>query len=160
MGAETAALYCQVVGSKRAREKEEPPRLSLATALPLSVWQDHLAPRLSRVEAARLRKVSQALRGVMAECPVDLGDVRSYTLKDALTCFSAAQNMDLFILRKLPAGRRSKVVQLLRQHGGTLKRVVPEGDGAEQVIDSAVRLGALPKLTYFKVTASSTEHGQ
>jgi hypothetical protein len=46
---------CQVAGGKRARDEGEPPRLSLATALPLSVWQDHLTPRLSRVEAARLR---------------------------------------------------------------------------------------------------------
>jgi hypothetical protein len=153
-------MIYQVVGSKRAREKEEPPRLSLATALPLSVWQEHLAPRLSRVEAVRLSTVCQALRGVMSECPVDVGEVRSYSLEDALTCFPAAQSMDLVILRKLQSGRRSKVVHLLRRHGETLKHVRPRGEGAEQAIDSAVRLGALPKLTYFKMIASCTQHGQ
>jgi hypothetical protein len=151
---------CQVAGGKHPRDEGEPPRLSLATALPLSVWQDHLTPRLSLGEAVQLRVVCKALRGVVHECPVGVGAVRANMLKEALKCFPAAQSMDIILKGKPPAPRKSRLVQLLRQHGGTLKRVVPQGDGAEQLLERAVRGGALPKLTYFKMTASSTEHGQ
>jgi hypothetical protein len=149
-----------VVGNKRARDEVEPPCLSLATAVPLSVWQDHLTPWLSRVEAVRLRRVCKTLRGVMDECPVDLGAVRADVLADALTCFPAAPGVNMVVAKELPAARKSKLLKLLRQHGGTLKRVTAEEDRAKQLLYSAVRARALPKLTYFKMTASSTEHGQ
>jgi hypothetical protein len=95
-----AELLCslQVAGGKRARDAGEPRRLSLVTALPLSVWQDHLVPMLSSKEANLLRGVCKALRGVMDECPVELGDVRAEKLKAALTCFPAAQSL----ARRLP----------------------------------------------------------
>jgi hypothetical protein len=110
--------------------------------------------------AARVRGVCKALRGVMNECPVELGDVRSHTLKDALTYFPAAPSLHMVIGKKLPASRKSKLVQVLRQHGDTLKRVTAEGDIAEQVLESTLRAGGLPKLTYFKMIASCPEHGQ
>jgi hypothetical protein len=149
-----------VAGSKRGRDEGEPLRLSLATALPLSVWQDHLAPYLSRVEAVRLRVVCKALTGVVHECPVGVGVVRADMLTDALTCFPAAPSLDIIFKRKLAAARQPKLVELLRRHGGTLKRVAAEGGGAEQLLYSAVRAGALPKLTYFKMKISDPEHRQ
>jgi hypothetical protein len=150
----TFALCVKVVGNKRARD------VCLATSVPLSVWQEHLTPWLSPVEAARLRGACKALKGVMDECPVDLGDVRSYVLNDALTCFPAAPSLEMVIGKKLPASRKTKLVQLLRQHGGRLKRVTAEGEGAQQVLDSALRASALPKLTYFEMIVSDREHRQ
>jgi hypothetical protein len=129
----------QVVGAKHPREEEGPPRLSLATALPLSVWQDHLTPQLSRAEAVRLRGVCKALRGVMDECPVDVGALRTnvHMLQKAFKCFPATQSMDIIY-----------------------RGVVPQGDGAEQLLEHAVRNSALLKLTYFKMKASDPEHGE
>jgi hypothetical protein len=141
----------QVVGGKRphssvAAQHESLLCLNLAVALPLVVWQDHLTPRLSVVEAARLRGVCKALRGVMDECPLKLGNVAPEVLRTALTCFPAAQSFELMIDDKLTAAEERQGVELLRRHGGALKRVVVKDQGAAQVFWSAVRAGALPKL--------------
>jgi hypothetical protein len=143
-----------------ARSDREPPRLSLALALPLRVWQAHLTPWLSVVEAARLRGVCKALRGVVGQCPVELNKVRGDQLKAALTCFPAAQSLKIMIDRRIRAAEEWEAVGLLRMHGGTLKRVVAKGEGARRLLDAAVRAGALPKLNYFHLHLSNLEHRQ
>jgi hypothetical protein len=65
-------------GCKHARPaapgelSEEIPRLSLVTALPRSVWQEHLMPLLIAREAARLREVCKALKVLVREWPMRL----------------------------------------------------------------------------------------
>jgi hypothetical protein len=137
-----------------------PPRLSLAMALPLSVWQDHLTPWLSRVEAARLRGACKALREVMDECPVELGRVYAEDLNAALTCFPAAQSFEMVLEGWSPSVEEGEVVELLRRHGGTFKRITTFGLDAEELYAPAVRAGALPRLTHFKMTPSDPEHRQ
>jgi hypothetical protein len=135
-----ASSPLQAALGKRACDEVEAPRLSLATALPLSVWQDHLTPCLSVVAAARLRDVCKALRGVVDECPIKLGRVMGgWRVKAALTCFPAAQSMDLVLNEKeVRAADGGEWVELLRRHGGTLKRVAASGKRGEQRLDSAV----------------------
>jgi hypothetical protein len=156
----------QVADGKRSRssptreEELKPSCLSLATALPLSVWQDHLAPFLRRSEAARLRGVCKALRGVVHECPVDVGVVRARDLRLALTCCPAAQSVNVAPNPRQPLlepTEESELVELLRQHGGTLTRVTAEWEGAERVLSSAVRAGALPNLNSFTLRLSDPE---
>jgi hypothetical protein len=147
----------QVAGDKRAHSMMAAeddlgsPRLSLATVLPLSVWQDHLTPFLRRSEAARLRGVCKALRGVMDECPVKLGDVTVYKLREALICFPAAESLALSsAFDSIDAAEEARAVEVLRAFGGGLKHVGAGGGGgsrAQRVISSAVRAGALPRLS-------------
>jgi hypothetical protein len=125
--------------------------------LPLGVWQDHLTPWLSVVAATRLRRTCEALRGVMDECPVDLGKVHVEDLKAALTCFPSAQSLDI---DDCEPGEEKKWVRLLRRHGGTLKRVTAQGEGGEKVLSSAVRAGALPNLNYYRVTPWDSQDRQ
>jgi hypothetical protein len=132
-----------------SEDEQTPPCLNLAVALPLGVWQEHLTPWLSLVEAAWLRKVCKALKGLMDECPVGLGSLRADKLKAALTCFPAAQSLEIAIDKEIPAADEGALVELLRQHGRTLKRVVPHGEDAMRLVSSAVRAGALPKLSFF-----------
>jgi hypothetical protein len=94
------------------------------------------------VEAARLRGACKALREVMDECPVDLGRVPGGWLKVALTCFPAAQSLDMVLDEEFPAADEWDAVELLRGHWNTLKRVTMEGDGAHLLLASAVRAGS------------------
>jgi hypothetical protein len=131
------------------------PRSSLVTTLPRSVWQEHLRPLLSVKEAAGLRGVCKALKGLVSGWPVRLGGspihLRGLTPEDleaALTCFPAAEGLSIFIddmEEPLSPAEESRLVEVLRRHGGTLKRV----GGARRLLLSAVQAGALPKLTYF-----------
>jgi hypothetical protein len=151
---------CQVAGGKRARDEGEPPRLSLATALPLSVWQEYLVPMMSIEEAKLMRCVCKALRGVVDECPMKLGRVSAKKLKAALTCFPAAQSLDMALEGPLPAAKEGGWVEVLRKHGATLKRVTAEDMDAEELLWSAVRAGALPKLSYFDLMLADPVHRQ
>jgi hypothetical protein len=132
------------------------PRPSLFTALPLSVWQEHITPLLSVTMMTRLRRVCKALRGVVSQCPVKLGgwSIDNPELEEALTCFPAAESLELIGWGDLDdpeAVEVSRLVELLRRHGGALKRVTWEGEHAERVVLSAVNAGALPRLSFFSL---------
>jgi hypothetical protein len=149
----TTLFSAQAVGDKRSRSSvDEPVGLSLATALPLSVWKEHLTPRLTVVDAARLRGVCKALRAVVHDCPVELGNVRGDKLKAALTCFPAAKS--------LSAAGEGEWVELLGRHGASLKRITADEEGVNQLLVSAAQAGALPKLNYFKLKVSDPEQRQ
>jgi hypothetical protein len=126
---------------------EEGPRLNLVTTLPLSVWREHLRPLLRREEVVRLRRVCKATKVLVTEWPMELGVLTERTLEPALTCFPATKSMILG-LKALSPAEECRLVGLLRGHGGTLKDVVAYGKGAQQLLSSAVRAGALPTLTH------------
>jgi hypothetical protein len=134
-----------------AAENGSEVRLRLATALPLSVWQDHLVPMLSRVEAGRLRCACKALKGITDECPVDLGSVNMEDLRAALRCFPKAKSVGMNLDETLEPPEYGEMMKLLIQHGETLTRVTATGCGAEGVLAFAVATGGLPKLTYFEI---------
>jgi hypothetical protein len=145
-------------GGKRLRpsatapgeRKAEGPGLSLVTALPSSVWQEHVRPVLSLKEAVGLRGVCKALRGMVAAWPVRLyGSLHAEKLQVALTCFPAAERLAITSKKALAPAEESRMVELLRGHGGTLKHVDAGGGGAKQLLSSAVRAGALPNLIDF-----------
>jgi hypothetical protein len=137
----------------------EGPCLNLVTALPLSVWQDHLRPLLMRGEVVRLRRVCKALKGVVNELPMDLG-VLWENLEAALRCVPAAKEM-VFDSRKrkaLTSAKRRRYMNLLRAHGGTLRWIMADGASAERLLSSAVRSGALPRLTRFDLRLDDPIH--
>jgi hypothetical protein len=150
-------------GCKRPQPDYEDggPRLSLVTALPLSVWQEHLTPMLSTSEAAGLRGVCKALKGVMDDCPIELKSyVRAADLDAALTCFPATTRLCLTAYPYIVMAEEMRMTGLLREHGGTLKRVEIQGKGAERLLSYAVQAGALPNLTYFHFLLASPLHRQ
>jgi hypothetical protein len=158
-----ASSLPQVTDGKRSRSSlasagQGEPCLSLATSVPLSVWQDHLTPWLSVVEAAPLRGVCKALRGVVDECPVKLGRVCAENLKAALTCFPSAQSLEIRGVIKY--NETWEAVELLRRHGGALQRVTAAGSDAERLVWAAVRTGALRKVTCVKLWLEDPEHRQ
>jgi hypothetical protein len=134
----------------------EGPRLSLVTALPLSVWQEHLRPMLSVGEAAGLRRVCKALRALVRDWPMRLGDLDKKKLEAALTCFPATESFEGSLGEPLEAAEESRLVEVLG--GGTLKRIKVEGVGGERLLSSAVRAGALPNLTYFHFSLKHPTH--
>jgi hypothetical protein len=149
------AAACSPASGKRLRssartyEAEGYPRLSLVTALPLKVWQDHLSPFLSIKGVVGLRGVCKALRGVVEECPVQLqSDLPPWNLEAALRCFPATTELNLSAGAPLETAEESALVELLRGHGGTLKEVWAYGLGADRLLSAAVIAGALPKLNY------------
>jgi hypothetical protein len=152
-------------GDKRPRSpglpdhQEEGPRLRLATALPLSVWQDHLRPLLSVVEAVRLSAVCKALRVMVRGWPMDLGTINLENLESALACFPAAEGFQTSFEAALGADDERQKVELLRQYGGTLKHVDMFDEG-EQLLLSAVRAGALPRLSFYWFDLESSAHRQ
>jgi hypothetical protein len=121
----------------QADQAEEGPRLNLATALPLSVWQEHIRPVLATVEAARLRSVCKALKASVREWPMRLKGPVS-VLAAALTCFPATERFDNNAHNSLDPSEESRVVELLRGHGGTLKRVYMIAKEARRGLSSAV----------------------
>jgi hypothetical protein len=152
---------------KRARtsavtdDKYGDSRLSPLTALPLSVWQEHLTPLLSIKEAAGLRGVCKALRGVLEACPIEIEpEIRVENLEAALTCFPAIKELCLSADQPLEAAEESRMVELLRGHGGTLRFIEAEGKGAERLLAFAVRAGALPKLDFFSFSLEKPTHRQ
>jgi hypothetical protein len=99
----------------------------------------------------------------MDECPIKLGHVSLDTLEAALACFPAAQSLHLDLPPPWDPEPLSmkEVVELLRRHGATLKRVTAEGADSELLLEAAVRAGALPKLTTtFRLGLSDPEHRQ
>jgi hypothetical protein len=152
----------QVTGGKRPLSsvaaggvKGQQPCLSLTTALPLSVWQDHLMPWLSVGETARLRGVCRALRGVVAEYPVNVhGAIWLSQPEKALTCFPAAEGLGLYLNRALPPEEETILVESLRRGGKRLRRIRGLGEGADQVIAAAVLAGAMPRLVDLTLTTA------
>jgi hypothetical protein len=73
-----------------------PGALHLATAFPMSVWLDHLLPRLILQEAVTLRATCKAIRTIVADMRADLGFQPVKHLKAMLTCFPKANKVDLY----------------------------------------------------------------
>jgi hypothetical protein len=133
---------------------EEVPRLSLVTALPLSVIQEHLQPLLSVKEAAGMRVVSKALKVLVMGWPMRLVDrdpplelKAPAELEAALTCFPATESLTVRCEQPLTPAEERRMVELLRRHGGTLKVVVTGGEASMRMLSAAVLAGALPNLT-------------
>jgi hypothetical protein len=97
-------------------------------------------------ETARLRGVCKALKALVMAWPMRLGRVRGGDVEAALTCFPAAEGFSTESEWPLAPAEKSRVVELLRRHGGTLKRVRLQA-GGKQLHSAAVRAGALPSLT-------------
>jgi hypothetical protein len=134
---------------------EEGPRLNLVTALPLSVWQEHLGPMLSVVEAAHVRVVCKALKVLVMEWPTRLVHVEAGHLETALTCFPATEILNVYADEPLEPAGESALVEVLRGHGATIKRVHAEDPVGEGLLASAVRAGALPNLTRFDFSSEA-----
>jgi hypothetical protein len=105
---------------------------------------------LSIQEAAGLRGACKALKGLVRGWPMRLGDVGVGDLEAALSCLPATESLEIAMEQPLAPAEESRVVEVLRGHGGTLKRVKAYEEAAEQLLSSAVRVGALPNLTYFE----------
>jgi hypothetical protein len=128
--------------------QQEARRPNLATALPPSVLRDHLMPWLSLLEAARLRVVCKALNGMVREWPMHLGDLGRDAIEAALTCFPAAESLVLWFPWPLAQAEEARMVEVLREHGRTIKRVIGGVGGGIQLFSAALHAGALPKLTH------------
>jgi hypothetical protein len=147
-------------------EHEEGRRLILVTALPPSLWREHLSPWLSIPEAAGLRVLCKAMKALVREWPVHMDDHlfggsvidSPEKLEAALTCFPAIESLTITLDEPLAPAEESELVELLRGHGGRLKRVNVEGGGAKRLLSSAVRAGALPSLTRFKFALEDPVH--
>jgi hypothetical protein len=139
--------------------------LNLATALPLGVWQDHLASFLGMRQAGRLQVTCKVLREVLKECPCEL-EIDSLTkLEAALTCFPAAPSLRVTCPRWLTAAEESKASEVLRNCGGSLERVTEAWTwnchgSAYGVLCSALRAGALPKLRFLKLSLTGPDQVQ
>jgi hypothetical protein len=169
---------CQVPGERSpglaacTEDVDVPPRLNLATALPLSVWQDHLVPMLFPEPAvrlmgpmlfpeaaARLKVVCKALRGWINQCPVKLGEVAvREELSAVLTTFPATESMIMTQYEPLEAEEEATMIALLGEHGGTLKCIKEFSTGAERLLSRAVGAGALPNLSYFRLELWKPDH--
>jgi hypothetical protein len=110
------------------------------------------------LETAGLRNVCQAVKALVREWPVNVGDHLFWdveiespeTLEAVLTCFPATESLTVGFKEPLAPAEESRLVELLRGHGGTVKRVVVTrcARGTE-LLSSAVQAGALPHLTRF-----------
>jgi hypothetical protein len=119
------------------------------------MWREHLRPWLSVREAVQLRGACKALKGLVMGWPMPMGE-RSYekvlppkNLEAALTCFPAAESLAIRLNKPLARAEESRMVEVLRGHGGTIKRVIVYEPGARRILESAVLAGALPNLTHF-----------
>jgi hypothetical protein len=130
--------------------EKEGPRLSLATSLPPSVWQEHLRRFLSIKEAAGLRAVCKALKVLVREWPMALWGVHANDIEAALKCFPATESFDLVFAEGFTSADETYLVEVLRERGRALKTVFVWEDFGRGFLSSAVRAGALPNLTYFK----------
>jgi hypothetical protein len=59
------------------------------------VWEDHLLPRLTCKDAARLGCTCKVLRGLVPQCFRDLGEVKLENMQAVLTTFLRARSMRL-----------------------------------------------------------------
>jgi hypothetical protein len=112
------------------------------------VWQEHLRRFLSIKEAAGLRAVCKALKVLVREWPMCLGEVYEYHLEVALKCFPATKSFEVNIDQYPDPEEEARLVEVLREHGGTLKDVTTD-DCGHHLLSSAVLSGALPNLIDF-----------
>jgi hypothetical protein len=141
-------------------DRREAPRLSLVTALPTSVWREHLGPFLFWKDATRLRVVCKALKELVMGWPVELCQLDEWDLESALICLPASESLSIVFGDPLAPAEESRMVEFLRRHGGTLKRLLHIEDGARQLIASAVLSGALPNLTQIYLPLWDSSHRQ
>jgi hypothetical protein len=87
-----------------------------------------------------------------------LGYVKLMYIEAALTCFPAAESFSSCCEEPLVPAEESRMVELLRGHGGTLKDVNTDGEVAERLNTSAMRAGALPNLTYTNLSLADPIH--
>jgi hypothetical protein len=88
---------------------------AFATALPLSVWREHVKPVLSAAEAKRLRLVSQALKAIVRGWPMLLkrNGMGEGDLQAALTCFPANESLTINIKKPLSRVEELRLVEVL-----------------------------------------------
>jgi hypothetical protein len=114
------------------------------------VWGDHLLPRLTCKDAARLGRTCKALRVVVREhFHGKLGKVKFTRLQAALTTFPRAREVTLEGHRKeWGRGEEEALMQWLRDGGSGrhLQRVWSEGKAASCFIHKGLREGAPPSL--------------
>jgi hypothetical protein len=111
------------------------------------------------VEAVvRLRGACKALKALVAEWPMRLGGMQWGMIEAALTCFPATESLMVVAPEALAPAEACRLVEVLRGHGGKLKDVKPRGKGAERLLSSAVRAGALPKTQSFKFSLQNPIH--
>jgi hypothetical protein len=135
--------------------KGEGPRLSLVTALPPSLLQEHLRPWLRTLEVAGLRVACKALRALVKEWPMH----PVAELQAALICFPSIidDGMTIRADREATCSRgrgvvESRVVELLRGHGGTI--------GAAPLICRASGGAAQPHLFQARLAVKDPIHRQ
>jgi hypothetical protein len=123
------------------------------------VWEDHLLPRLTCQEAARLGCTCKALHGVVRERFRDLRTVWPYQVQGALTAFPRAREMTLSDFhrgwgkadlegRRWGSKKQKALLQWLREggRGRYLATVGTWGDYSSILVHTALRGGALPSL--------------
>jgi hypothetical protein len=150
---------------------EPQPQPLPAWAVPPAVWEDHLLPRLTGKDAARLGRTCKALRGmVRAHFQGDLGHVQLQRLRDALTTFPRARSTELCYGNRVPRvpwgnAREEALIEWLREggRGAGLTTVGATGlcdvsMGAESFVHAALRAGALPSLRSLAVHLKYPDH--
>jgi hypothetical protein len=121
-------------------------------ALPVAVWEDHLLPMLRSRNAARLGSTCRALREVVREHFKDLGSIPFKSLRAALTTFPRARSMatDPDKREYLGEAEIESLVEWLaaggRGGGITTMMTTTRCNGANELIHTAMRKGALPSL--------------
>jgi hypothetical protein len=107
---------------------------------------------LSVRESVGLRAVNKALKALVVGWPVRLGNLLLRErlpagLEAPLTRFPAAESVSILFEEALAPAEESRMVELLRRQGGTLKKVKASRVAEVRLLSSAVRAGALPNLT-------------
>jgi hypothetical protein len=118
-------------------------------------------PLLCVKEVAGLRLVSKALMMLVKEWPMRLVKICWWQrgvgdLAAALTCFPAAESLEIEWDDARAPADGSIVRSLLRAHGGTLRRVVMPR--ARHLLTSAVQAGALPNLRFLEMDPGDPVH--
>jgi hypothetical protein len=137
-------------GTKRAlcaeHEAGDQPGLRLASALPRTVWVDHLLAYLKRTETLTLRVTCKALRGIVAEMCVDLEEVLTKDLRRALTCFPKAYRVELYDDFSMSEEEEKALLASLVWQGRNLTCVDGALESGDGFIRRAWRAGAFPKV--------------
>jgi hypothetical protein len=117
----------------------------------VAVWEDHLLPKLTCKEAARLECTCKALKEmVRGHFREDVGAINLRQLRAALTTFPRAREVTLSdqgISRTIAEWRA--LVEWLREGGRGRHLAIMRSDGgsvASLVVHTALRQGALPSL--------------
>jgi hypothetical protein len=132
----------------------EPQPQPLSTrALPVAVWEDHLLPKLTCKDAARLGCTCEALRTIVREhFKEDLGEISLKQLRAPLTAFPRGRAVTLKCQDKAWTSNESRNLSAWLREGGRgrhLATLVIRSDGraASDFVHVALREGAFPSLT-------------